>query len=769
MLEQLTNSLNPAQKHAVTMPPGPALVLAGAGSGKTRVITHRVAWLIEQGLSTGDDILAMTFTNRAAAEMRERIEDLCGARAKHAMVTTFHSACARWLRRHARLAGLTSNFSIYDTDDARSLVRRCAKDLSMPFDAGATRQYLQRIDDAHNKALSAHDLETLAHTRADEEFADLYRAYHEALIQASAVDFGTLITTMLHLLESNDLLRARFQRDYQHILVDEFQDTNAAQYRLLRALAPEGSSVMVVGDDDQSIYGWRGAEVENVRRFVSDYAPVELIKLEQNYRSTAPILRSAHELVKALPDRMPKELQAVRPGDVRPTLFVASDDREEAEHVARQIRDLQSESPRSYADFAIFYRTNAQSRVFEQRLRAEGIPHRLLGSVGYFDRKEVRDIIAWLRLISNPADDAAFERVLKSPPRGVGDVTLQRLQAFREDYPDWLSALAAWPTSGAAKRSRRTAAGLEQLLELLREFEVHKTHLSAAELIEAVLSRTDYLEWLQKSEPDTYEDRALNVHELIHAAREIAREGGEDGDSSVETFVERVTLVSNRDEGDDGDAVLLMTVHTSKGLEFPVVFVTGLEEGMFPLTSRSQEDDDSAHQDEERRLAYVALTRAEDVLFLTAVQRRQRFGSITSTSPSVFLRELLDAQHIDFHADSVAQTLDWNQRRREQLEHAYREVERRFDEFDQRPWSERTRDDDVRGGIPDDGVVFDDRFYPEDSTAAAREWIGRSARHKLFGIGEIVDVDPTGDRVRLTIRFPEVGIKKVIADYVELL
>ena len=767
MSNPLTASLNPAQKRAVTMPPGPALVLAGAGSGKTRVITHRVAWLIEQKLATSDQVLAMTFTNRAAAEMRERIEDLCGSTARQATITTFHSACARWLRRHARLAGLTPNFSIYDTDDSRSLVRRCAKDLSMAFDAGATRQYLQRIDDAHNKALSAHQLETDARTLADEEFVDLFRSYHHALQQASAVDFGTLITTMLELLEGNERLRDRFQEDYPHILVDEFQDTNAAQYRLLRALAGPGSSVMVVGDDDQSIYGWRGAEVENVRRFVRDYEPVEVIKLEQNYRSTAPILRSAHALVESLPDRMPKELQAVRSGETRPTLFIAADDREEAEHVSEQIQQQLEDDNRSYKDFAIFYRTNAQSRVFEQRLRADGIPHRLIGSVGYFDRKEVRDIIAWLRLISNPADDAAFERVLKSPPRGVGDVTLQRLQAFREGYPNWLHALEAWPESAGAKRSRRAAAGIEALAELLREFEVQKMHLSTAELIEAVLSRTDYLAWLEKSEPESYEDRALNIHELIHAAREIARETD---DNTVGTFVERVTLVSSRDEGEDGDAVLLMTVHTSKGLEFPVVFVTGLEEGMFPLTPRAQEEDaQSAHQEEERRLAYVALTRAEDRLFLSAVQRRQRFGSVNATTASVFLRELLGGDHIDFHPDSAQKSLDWNVARREQLENAYREVERRYDEFDQRPWSERARAAEDGESIPDEGVIFDDRFYPEDSTAAARGWIGRSARHKLFGVGEIVDADPTGDRVRLTIRFPEVGIKKVIADYVELL
>lgn len=768
MSHALTATLNTAQVQAVTMPPGPALVLAGAGSGKTRVIAHRIAWLLEQQLAQGHEVVAMTFTNRAAREMRERVDELCGLRAHGATITTFHSACARWLRRHARLAGLTPSFSIYDTDDTRALVRRCAKDLSLPFDTSAIRQYLSHIERVHHRGITVEDLETESRTRADEEFADLFQAYLHGLRQASAVDFGTLITTMLHLLESNDRLRAQFQRDYRHILVDEFQDTNAAQYRLLQALAPVGGSVMVVGDDDQSIYGWRGAEVENVRRFLHDYAPVKVVKLEQNYRSTAPILRAAHTLVEALPDRMPKELQAVRTGAQMPELFIARDDREEAEQVARQLQTLVRDDGRRFGDCAIFYRTNAQSRVFEQRLRAEGIAYRLIGSVGYFDRKEVRDVVAWLRLIANPADDAAFERVLKSPPRGVGEVTFQKILAYREDYPDWLRTLDAWLETSDARRSKRASKGLRALADLLRELNDARDHLSAAELIEALLGRTDYMEWLEKTDPETFEDRALNLHELMHAAREIARETD---DASVETFVERVALVSSRDEGDEDDAVQLMTVHTSKGLEFPVVFVTGLEENIFPLARRQRDEDDDAHEEEERRLAYVALTRAEDLLFLSAVEQRQRFGTITSASPSPFLRELVDAEQVVFHPQSVQQTLDAPRvPRAGRDDDSYRTTPHTptHDEYDQRSWEERSRDDVTQGQIPEDGVIFDERYYPEDSTQEAKAWIGKIAKHRLFGAGEIVDADPTGDRIRLTIRFASVGLKKVIADYVDI-
>lgn len=795
MSSPLTATLNAAQAHAVTLRPQPALILAGAGSGKTRVITHRIAWLIDQGLSNGGDILAMTFTNRAALEMRERVASLCDRRGGYATITTFHSACARWLRRYARLAGLPAAFSIYDTDDQRDVLKRCAKDLSLPHDRGALRDFLQRIDDAHNRALSPHDLDTMARSRADEEFADLYRAYHVGLTNAGAVDFGTLITTMLHLLESDNALRARFHQDFQHILVDEFQDTNTAQYRLLRALAPLEGSVMVVGDDDQSIYGWRGAEVENVRRFVHDYAPVEIIKLEQNYRSVAPILRSAHHLVQNLEDRMPKELQAVREGEQTPLVLIGTDDREEADQVSTKIRDLVGHDGRTFGDIAVFYRTNAQSRVLEQRLRADGIPYRLIGSVGYFDRKEIKDVLAWLRLVSNPADDMAFERVIKSPPRGIGAVTLENLYAVREHNPNWIRTLDVWLSSTQGKKSRRSRASIEALVDMLRELSVHVAHLSPAELIEAVIERSGYLEWLQQSEADSFDERLRNVHELLHAAREHVREHE---DASVETFLESVALVSSRDEGDEGDSVQLMTVHTSKGLEFPVVFVTGLEEDLFPLARRDLSADDEAHQREERRLAYVALTRAEDRLFLSAVQRRQRFGSVTTARPSVFLQELVDAGFVAFDPASVAQDLGWADRGRPAGGGWERPLEddwgvpdvrasapSRADDLDQRPWSERTQSPSapyggvqnrasqarharMQAAIPEDGVIFDDSYYPEARDEAAEQWAGRQVQHKLFGLGTVVSADLGGHKVRLTISFPKVGEKTVIADYVQV-
>lgn len=790
MSEALTASLNAAQKEAVTMPPGPALILAGAGSGKTRVITHRIAWLIDEGHSRAREILAMTFTNRAAREMRERAETLCAMGSGRPTITTFHSACARWLRQYAAQADLTPNFSIYDADDTRGVVKRCAQNLSLPTDKGALRDYLQRIEQTHNEGWSIRELETQARGREDEEFADLFMAYQDALTQASAVDFGTLITRMLWLLEQNDGVRARFHHTYRHILVDEFQDTNTAQYRLLRALAPLDGSVMVVGDDDQSIYGWRGAKVENVQRFVEDYQDVRVIKLEDNYRSIAPILESAHTLVDRLSMRMPKRLRATRAGDAQPTLFVAYDDREESEYIANKIQSLREEHQLNYRAFAIFYRTNAQSRVLEQRLRQDGIPYQILGNVGYFERREVRDLLAWLRLIANPADDAAFERVRGTPPRGIGDVTFERLLAFREDYDSWLDAMEAWPHTKEAKRSRRSLKGIAELQTLLDELRVQRAHMRPDQLLETILTRSGYLEWLENTERDSFDDRARNIDELIHLARQISLEPPELDDEperdALERFLEAVTLASQGEQSSDEDSVQLMTVHTAKGLEFPVVFLTGLEKGIFPLVHRqreleeafaSEEGQEEQEYDEERRLAYVAITRAQDLLFLSAARRRQRFGQTLLSRPSLFLEELMSENQLVFDPESTTQTLDWRESSKSNT-HAWAKrpaQEQAFDDgggfddlFDQRPWDER--DDSISGDwIPDEGVIFDDRYYPEASVNAAQEWIGRRAHHRSFGIGEIVDADPTGDRVRLTIRFAEVGIKKVIADYIDIL
>lgn len=790
MSKALTASLNAAQKEAVTMPPGPALILAGAGSGKTRVITHRIAWLVEQGHSRASEILAMTFTNRAAKEMRERAEALCAMGSGRPTITTFHSACARWLRQYAAQADLTPNFSIYDADDTRGVVKRCAQTLSMPTDKSALREYLRRIEEAHNEGWSIHELETQARGRDDEEFTDLFSAYQDALTQASAVDFGTLITRMLWLLEQNDGVRARFQHKYRHILVDEFQDTNTAQYRLLRALAPVDGSVMVVGDDDQSIYGWRGAKVENVQRFVNDYNDVRIIKLEENYRSIAPILDSAHVLVEKLSERMPKKLRATRQGEAQPTVFIAYDDREESEYIANKIRALRETRALRYQDFAIFYRTNAQSRVFEQRLRQEGIPYQILGNVGYFERREVKDLLAWLRLVANPADDAAFERVRGTPPRGIGDVTLERLLAFREDYLSWLEAMEAWADTKEARRSRRSLKGIEELRVLLEELRTQREHMRPDQLLETLLTRSGYLEWLENAERDTFDDRARNIDELIHLARQIALEESDPNDDperdALERFLEVVTLASQGEQSADDDSVQLMTVHTAKGLEFPAVFLTGLEKGIFPLVHRQKEleeafsfdgTEEEQEYDEERRLAYVAITRAQDHLFLSAARRRQRFGQTLLSRPSRFLEELVAQDHVVFDAESSTQTLDWregtqsasNAWGQRPAQHEAVDDGGGFDDlFDQRPWDER--DASISGDwIPDDGVIFDDRYYPEASVSAAQEWIGRRAHHRSFGIGEIIDADPTGDRVRLTIRFADVGIKKVIADYIDIL
>ena len=790
MADELLNRLNPAQRDAASWLDGPQLVLAGAGSGKTRVIVHRIAWLIESGHARPDQVLAVTFTNRAAREMRERLAELVGPAADQATVTTFHSACARWLRRFAPHVGLSAGFSIWDDDDCRRMLRECARELELPHDASALRLYASRIDDARNRAATPEELETQARSTADEQLADLYRAWLELLRRSNATDFGGLIQHLVHLLEQRPDVRATMHERYPHVLVDEFQDTNVAQYRLLQGLAPPGCPVTVVGDDDQSIYRWRGATVENVRRFVDDYAPVHIVRLEQNYRSTTPILEAAHRIVSRLEDRMDKKLFTDRADATTPLALICNDDRHEADLVVETLRAWQAEANQPWREMAIFYRTNAQSRVFEERLRASRIPYRIVGGVGFFDRREVRDVLAWLRVAANPADEAAFLRIANVPPRGLGSTTMDQLHALREDYPDARELLEHYRGRLNRRTNRRTREGLEELQLLLERLHRDVATVPSADLIHQALHATGYISYLQQDDPDTADERVRNVEELVNAARDVA---DRTGDPSLARFLEEAALESGDRQGHDEDGVQLMTVHTAKGLEFTNVIVTGMEDALFPLVRRDA-DASREHEDEERRLCYVAITRARDRLVLSAARTRRLHNRTRTNDPSVFLRELVP-EHVPFDPRCVVRSLDWRHDPRggvgsdgvgsddmgswgsggDGRRDEWSARTPMWDEFDQRPWEERSSDSGSRrrgaraATIPEDGVVFDDSFYPQHSVDDAQRWIGRRAEHRSFGIGTVIAADPSGDRVRLTIRFPGDQTRKVIASYVTLL
>ncbi len=757
--------LNPQQALAVAHNEGPMLVLAGAGSGKTRVITRRFSRLVREGHAGSRSIVAVTFTNRAAREMRERIAEELGDMDLRS-VSTFHSSCARWMRFWPHQFGLRSGFSIYDDADRLSLVRHLCRELSLPHDMAAGRDFVRRIEANKQRAARIVDVQQEARGNDAEAFAELFECYQHELLRANALDFGDLIARTVHTLEDNSDFRSMIRGRISHLMVDEFQDTNEAQFRLVQLLAGDSENVVAVGDDDQAIYAWRGATVENVQRFIREFTDVTTVALETNYRSQPPILGAAHCVVERLPDRLPKKMRAHREGTTPVQVFIAADEREEADFAARTLLGLREELGVRWDDCAIFYRTNAQSRVFEERLRGAGVPHRVVGATSFFERREVRDLIAWMRVVVNPDDNTSFRRIVNVPTRGVGKGTLDRMEAFAatglslvESIPQFLST--------ATRLNRRTRAGLKKLGEILDDARAEAGDATAHELLTMILERTGYLSWIAETDRENADDRILNVDSLLLAAREFAEEGE---DRSVAAFLEYASLRHETD--DDGDGVQLMTVHTAKGLEFARVIVTGLEKGLFPLERRHGSAADVA---EERRLLYVAMTRAKDGLTLSAARSRRLYGRSSPTNASPFLAEL-PTELLTFAPESSTTDLSWTDRPQPSAAWQQHRAASEWDEFDQRPLHER-RDQDSEGSavpgpaveVPDDGVVFDDAYYPDAAQRSAAAYVGRFAEHKLFGAGKIVDADRTGERVRLTIDFPEVGEKKVILKYVTLL
>lgn len=757
------DSLNPRQREAVAHLDGPLLILAGAGSGKTRVITHRIAALVARGTSPSS-ILALTFTNKAAREMRERAERLAPRPLHGTLLCTFHAFCARWLRRHGHALGLDGALSIYDDDDQTQLLRRLVQARTLPHDRESLRGWRDAVEGYRRRALTPAEAMHEAVGRDAEERASLFAAYEEALRGANAVDFGGLIAWTVQLLEQNEALRAATRERFGRILVDEFQDTDAAQYRLLKALCPPDGHIAVVGDDDQSIYGWRGASVENIHRFQADFPGARVIALEENYRSTPEILDAAHAIVAPLPERMPKRLFTDRGPGEKVRLFVGRTDREEADYVAQEVHRLVREEGRSLSDMAVFYRTNAQSRVLEERLRATGTAHALVGGVSFYARREVKDLLAYLRLAVNPRDDEAFLRVVNTPSRGIGEATLRALDESRRRHGlSLLGALAAFEAAPPTRLNQRTREGLRVFRDVMATLERLQASATADELLRVVLAETHYLDALTARSTPEDADRVLNVQELCRAAEEFVPP--EDALSPTAAFLEATILRAAADDVLDAPgAVQLMTVHMSKGLEFPIVFVTGLEDGRFPLAGRAGTAIDEA---EERRLFYVAATRARDRLFLTAAAERRLHGQVRRSALSPFVQELPQET-------LVVDPQSWQSGHAEGGDGAFRSRDDRparqpphaWDEFDQRPAAERLG---AAVAVPPDGVLFDERYYPTDADRTAAALVGRRARHKLFGTGTITAADLTGPRTRVTIAFPDVGDKSVILDYVEVL
>ncbi|WP_328895876.1 DNA helicase PcrA [Streptomyces sp. NBC_00236] len=652
----LLDGLNTEQRAAVVHAGSPLLIVAGAGSGKTRVLTHRIAHLLaERGVHPGQ-ILAITFTNKAAGEMKERVEQLVGPRANAMWVMTFHSACVRILRRESKRLGFTSSFSIYDAADSKRLMALVCRDLDLDPKRYPPKSFTAKVSNLKNELI---DEETFAGQAADgfeKTLAQAYALYQSRLREANALDFDDIIMTTVHLLQAFPDVAEHYRRRFRHVLVDEYQDTNHAQYTLVRELVgPAGEAdapgeLCVVGDADQSIYAFRGATIRNILQFEEDYPDATTIMLEQNYRSTQTILSAANAVIERNESRRPKNLWTNAGAGTRITGYVADTEHDEAQFVADEIDRLTDAGDAKAGDVAIFYRTNAQSRVFEEIFIRVGLPYKVVGGVRFYERKEVRDVLAYLRVLSNPEDTVPLRRILNVPKRGIGDRAEAMIDALsmREkiSFPQALRRVDE--AYGMAARSSNAVKRFNTLMEELRT--VVESGAGPAVVVEAVMERTGYLAELQASTDPQDETRIENLQELASVALEFEQERAEDeGAGTLAEFLEKVALVADADqipdEDEDGSGVVtLMTLHTAKGLEFPVVFLTGMEDGVFPhMRALGQ----TKELEEERRLAYVGITRARERLYLTRAAMRSAWGQPAYNPPSRFLEEIPD-QHLEW-------------------------------------------------------------------------------------------------------------------------
>lgn len=636
--QSFLSQLNAEQQRAVETTEGPLLILAGAGSGKTKTLTHRIAYLISEKNVQPENILAVTFTNKAAKEMRQRIAELLGSnpdnRSFMPFMGTFHSICVRILRREASAIGVSPSFVIFDESDRQGAVKQAMKDLRIDEKQYSSKSVMYTIAGAKNEMIDPKQYQTLATTPAQKVAAEVYPRYEKILRDAEAFDFDDLIGKTVELLQTDKEARKRWQNQFAYIMVDEYQDTNAAQYKLVKLLTSEKHNLAVVGDDWQSIYSWRGADFTNILNFERDYPKTAVIKLEQNYRSTQAILDAAHAIIRQNNQRSDKELWTDSKGGEPVKIQQSIDEIGEGEFVVKTIKNAVDAKLRTYGDFAILYRTNAQSRSIEEMCIRYGLPYRVVGGVRFYDRKEIKDIIAYLRFIYQPEDITSFMRIINTPTRGIGQKSVQDLLNWRsqQGMSLWQALQNVTMASHLTSRAVKSLQAFTEMISRLRDYE---NEANLAELIDAVVRRTGYLDFIDDGSVQAAE-RVENIKELQSVARDYK-------DAGLPGFLEEIALVSDIDSFDaNADAVTLMTLHAAKGLEFPTVFMVGMEESLFP---HSRALYDQEQMEEERRLCYVGMTRAKQELYLLHATRRLLYGSVQHNPPSRFLSEI-DGQYI---------------------------------------------------------------------------------------------------------------------------
>ena len=763
MMNPLLTGMNDQQAEAVQTTEGPLLIMAGAGSGKTRVLTHRIAYLIDEKMINPWNILAITFTNKAAREMRERAVALNPATSE-TLIATFHSMCVRILRREADHIGYNRNFTIVDPGEQRTLMKRILKNLNLDPKKWNERAILGTISNAKNDLLDEIAYEHQAGDMYTQIVAKCYKAYQEELRRSEAMDFDDLIMMTLRLFDKNPDVLAYYQQRYQYIHVDEYQDTNHAQYQLVKLLASRFKNICVVGDADQSIYGWRGADMQNILDFEKDYPEAKVVLLEENYRSTKKILQAANEVIKNNRNRRPKKLWTQNDEGEQIVYYRANDERDEAVFVASTIDNIVREKVKNFKDFAVLYRTNAQSRTIEEALLKSNIPYTMVGGTKFYSRKEIRDVISYLNLIANTSDNISFERVVNEPKRGVGPGTLEKLRNFA--YEQNMSLLYASANIMLSPIKGKAAQGVYDFANMILNLRDQLDGLSITDTVEAILDKSGYLDALSMQQTLESQSRIENIEEFMSVTKnfdETNTDGTEDetGIDRLGRFLNDLALIADTDDGEiEAAEVTLMTLHAAKGLEFPVVFLIGMEEGVFPLSRASEEPDEL---EEERRLAYVGITRAEEILFLTNANTRTLFGKTSYNRPSRFLREISDdllqyqglarpanssfgvrftkEEPIQFgQGMSLQQALQTRKANAQPQKHT----------GGAQPFSKAT------GGLPFSKA--------SDSGNSATDWkIGDIAHHKKWGDGTVLEVTGSGKTQELKIKFPEVGLKKVLA------
>ena len=726
--------LNPQQQAAVEALDGPVLIFAGAGSGKTRVLTHRVAHLIETGHARPEEILAVTFTNKAAGEMRERIISLVGPQRGFVSMGTFHSICARILRRDGHYLGYEPGFSIYDDDDGQRLVKQIMQELDISTDMVKPTTIFYGIKQFKTRMVFPDEAAELALSSLDDKIAKVYARYQARLKTANAMDFDDLLLKPLDLFNGHPMVLARYQRRWQYVLVDEYQDTNKAQFLFVEALSREHRNLCAVGDDDQSIYGWRGADISNILDFQESFPNARVFKLEQNYRSTEMILKAASAVVGVNVNRADKELWTAEKGGEPIRLLDAHDDLEEGRLITEEIMRLGREGYR-YSDFALLYRTNAQSRSLEDVLRRNAVPYQIIGGTRFYERREIKDILAYFRLVVNPADDVSFQRVVNVPVRGIGKTSQERLagQAQVQKVNLFAAATIADPATLGTRAAKKIIEFTALIQRLAGRLQTHSLNDWARLLVDEL----GFIEGFRKEGTDDAQARIENIYELLSAIDEFCQRNPE---ASLTGYMEEVALLTDVDRyNTESEQVTLMTLHSAKGLEFPVVFLTGMEDGLFPLQRSTEEPQEL---EEERRLFYVGLTRAMQRAYLTAARVRQRYGDMMISRPSRFLDEIppevLEAVERQEPARPAVRSTAGRSSVRAEARRAGR------------PKTRKATQALKRGGSESDWQA------------------GQSVRHKFFGSGKILQVEGVGPDAKLTVLFQGNQRKKLVAKFANL-